>query len=252
MQFAGLFPFVECADNLTVTTALCQDTKICALDGTTHVDEITRLIPDAQIISVVGSDFLYSNFIQGLCNVIAGEQFDIAEAILRDRGYEGGYAYGLNIHSKEPLCMVSRSDDAQWSDFINWVLEALLAAEDEAISSRTANLIGPTDVFGETFPDVFRNAVKIVGNYGEIYRRNLEALLPRPVPDRINPGDSGLIYAFPFGSLEAVGEGPIAGGTLDAIMQRGHLRCGISRRVIFAQFNSTSQSWNGTKQKQVN
>ena len=117
---------VECADNLTVSEDPCLGTIICAQDGTTHVDIILSKIPDAQVISVVESEFLYSNFIQGSCNVIAGEQFEIAENLVIDRGYEGDYSYGLKVHSKEPLACVTRDDDPEWSDFVNWVLQALL------------------------------------------------------------------------------------------------------------------------------
>ena len=96
------------------------------------------------------------------------------------------------------------------------------------------------------FAYAFRNAVREVGNYGEIYRRTLEGLLPRPVPDQINGGDSGLIYAFPFGTPDGVlAEGPQQGSTLDEIQTRGYLKCGISLRVIFAQFDATNQTWDG-------
>lgn len=171
LQFAGEPLYVECADSFNVTEGDCADTRFCALDGTTHVDEITAKIPDAQIVSVVESEFLYSSFIQGLCNVIAGEQFDIAESLVRDRGYVGDYEYGTKVHSKEPLCFVTRDDDPEWSDFVNWVLQALLAAEDESITQRTAAIIGATDVFdggaNGRFALAFRNAVEQMGNYGE-------------------------------------------------------------------------------------
>ena len=92
---------------------------------------------------------------------------------------------------------------------------------------------------------MFKLAVATVGNYGEMYRRHLEDILPRPVPDRINSGDSGVIYAYPFGNLQRVGDGPVAGGTLESILARGKLRCGVSRRAIFARLDAASQTWVG-------
>jgi hypothetical protein len=58
------------------------------------------MMPDATIVAAVNPEFLYSNFISGFCNVIAGEQVDIAEVLVRDRGYFGDYEYGSLIHSK--------------------------------------------------------------------------------------------------------------------------------------------------------
>jgi hypothetical protein len=74
--------------------------KICTLDGSTHVDVIVQMMPDVAIVAAVNPEFLYTNFLSGFCNVIAAEQFDIAEVLVRDLGYSGEYAYGTLIHSK--------------------------------------------------------------------------------------------------------------------------------------------------------
>ena len=247
LQFSGKPPYVGCANNFT-TAGDCALTKICVLDSTTHQGDITSRNPGLQVVSTPSSAELYSNFIDERCNVIAGEQFDIAEAVVRDRGYlDDEFEIGSGIHSKEPLCMVTRDDDRQWSDFVNWVMIGLLAAEDHGVSKSTANSIPRSGVvFGVDYRDMFRNSVGDVGNYGEIYKRHLEDILPRPTPDKINSGASGLIYSFPLGSTTTnIGSGAVRGGTLEAILNRGRLRCGISRRPIFAEFNQVTRSWEG-------
>lgn len=244
LQFAGKPPYVHCANNFT-TAGDCADTKICVLDGTTHQADISAINSALSIVSTPSSIQLYRNFVDELCNVIAGEQFDIAETIIRAQGYLGDYELGSGIHSKEPLCIVTRDDDQQWSDFVNWIMNALVAAEDVGVSQRTAITLGKTEYFGSDFENMFINAIKDVGNYGEVYRRHLEPILPRPVPDRINNGETGLIYSFPFGSTTPIGLGAVRGGTLERILMRGHLRCGISRRSIFAEFDQITQSWSG-------
>jgi ABC-type amino acid transport substrate-binding protein len=250
LQFAGIPDYVACTDNFTISETACStDLKICALDGTTHIDIITNKFPNVPIVSVVGSNALYSNFLSGLCNVMASEQFDIVESILRDRGYSGDYEMGAQLHSKEPLCMVTTTEDPEWSDFVNWVLQALLSAEDAGIVQETAALIGETTVFGDEGSPLalaFRNAVQAVGSYSELYQRSLGTLLPRPTINTINTGDTGLLYSFPFGDVDIVGPTPPSWSTLSRIQARGFLKCGISTRVIFANLNETTQTWDGT------
>jgi hypothetical protein len=99
LQFAGIPDYVVCADNANLTES-CSETKICAFDGTTHIDVILEMMPEASIVGILNPEFMYTKFISGLCNVIAGEQVDIAEVLVRDRGYSGEYVYGSLIHSK--------------------------------------------------------------------------------------------------------------------------------------------------------
>eukprot|EP00934_Nitzschia_sp_Nitz4_P005117 Nitzschia sp. Nitz4//scaffold238_size30058//11696//14318//NITZ4_008000-RA/size30058-augustus-gene-0.16-mRNA-1//-1//CDS//3329543531//5107//frame0 len=251
LQFGGMPPYVHCADNLTVSEGDCFDTRICILDGTTHVDKTLELIPDVKLVSVVSSEYLYTSFLSGHCNVIAGEQFDIAESIVDEYGYDGEYELGAQIHSKEPLSMVTRNDDPLWSDYVNWVLETLISAENSYLGAESATLIPGTTVFdygvvGGTFAKVFQDIVATVGNYGDVYERTLESILPRPAPDKINRGNSGVMYAFPFGDLDSAEvTGLVPGGTLETIVNRGYLRCGINNRVIFALFDSATNTWDG-------
>lgn len=123
--------------------------------------------------------------------------------------------------------MLTRGNDYQFLDFVNWVLQALLMAEEEGITKDTASRMGITDVFGPDYERMFINAVEAVGNYGEMYARHLEAIVPREGLNLINQ-DTGLIYSHPFGGVETIGNSPFPGGTLDSIRARGKLICGIT------------------------
>jgi len=50
---------------------------MCVLDGTMHIDEISSIMPRAQLVVVTETEVLYTNFISGVCNVIVVEPFDI-------------------------------------------------------------------------------------------------------------------------------------------------------------------------------
>lgn len=249
MQFAGTSPYVECADNFS-TEGVCADTNICALDSSTHIALIRSRNEGIAITSVIRSSDLYLQFSKGFCNVIAGEQFDVALSAGREQGFVGDIDMGKKVHSKEPLALVTRGDDPQWSDLVNWVMQTLLVAEDMLIYSHTADAIGTaSQEFGSFFTDGFRNAIAAVGNYGELYNRHLVSILPRHDPNRINTGTSGLIYSFPFGSIDPddgeFGPGPVLGGSLDDIIARGNLLCGVFRRPVFAEYSFEAGTWVG-------
>lgn len=94
------------------------------------------------------------------------------------------------IVSKEPLGPVVRQGDEEWFNIMKWVGFALLNAEgfgvtqanvDEMMESndqKIRRLLGTDGSFGESLGltnDWAANAIKAVGNYGEIFDRNIGA-----------------------------------------------------------------------------
>lgn len=217
------------------------------MESSTHFPVVKDLLPSSNIFASTSDT--RQDFIEGKCNAIAGEIITVTEKQLRDRGYEGEYEIGTNVFSKEPLAAVTRDDDPEWSDIVNWVLQALLAAEEQGITQDNAATFPTASVFGNQFENMFIDAIEAVGNYGEIYARHLEAtgVLPRQVLDNINiNGSTGLLYSHSFGGVELSGPGPSMGGTLELIESRGHLRCGITARVGFgAVLDRDTGQWGG-------
>jgi hypothetical protein len=248
MQFAGVPEYVACAEALSVT-GNCSGLKFCALDGTTHIDEILSLNREFSIVIVVETTQLYSLLREGICNVIVGDQFIVAEPVVREY-YDAAFAIGTKVWSKDPLALVTRLTDPRWSDFVNWVLECLIAAEEQGITSATAKSAAPEiDVFGDDYRAMVRNVVRYVGNYREIFDRYLAPYFDHRIPDVINPGNSGLIYALPFGNIARSGPGPIPNGTLGKVLARGYLICGIRRSAVLAMMeneDTASPTWSGT------
>ena len=227
MTFNGVPEFVECADNLSVIGE-CANIRICSILGTTWYDLTKTLFPTSNIVLTGDQTESFQNLIEGKCNVIQGEQYEAPVKVVRDYGYEGPYAQGVTSFTKDPLAIVTRDGDPEFADFAEWVLQSLMLAEVENITMVTADTFAPTgEVFGDQYKDMFQNALAAVGNYGEIYDRHLESISPRLKVNTINHGESGLLYAHPFGKVDTVGPGPIKGGTLESILQRGVLRCGI-------------------------
>ena len=116
------------------------------------------------------------------------------------------------IISKEPLGPVVRQGDDQFGNIARWVLNALIIAEELGVSSKnidqlassknpeTQRLLGVTGKYGEYIGLDAKwavRAIKAVGNYGEMYTRNITPIgLTRGVNNLWNKG--GILYAPPF------------------------------------------------------
>lgn len=78
------------------------------------------------------------------------------------------------------------------------------------------------------------------------FRKTVAPFIPRGGMNRINGGDTGLLYSFPFGNLQSVGTDiEQTSPTIRAIRQRGFLNCGVNNRKGFASFDPVTRSWSG-------
>ena len=120
------------------------------------------------------------------------------------------------VMSKEPLAPAVKSGDAKWSDAVRWIIFAAIEAEELGINSTNVDQI----VASSTDPNVKRllgkegdlgkglglpndyavRIVKKVGNYGEMYDRNLGPKSTLKLDRGQNKlwKDGGLLYSPPF------------------------------------------------------
>jgi general L-amino acid transport system substrate-binding protein len=127
--------------------------------------------------------------------------------------------------SKEPLGPVVRQNDSDWADIVRWTIYAIFIADERGVTSGNiddvlAGIVVDADgnvtdgdpelarLFGKTSgelqssmglpADAFYQAVKQVGNYDEIFSRNLNTLgISRDGSPNRQWTDGGLIYAPP-------------------------------------------------------
>jgi general L-amino acid transport system substrate-binding protein len=119
------------------------------------------------------------------------------------------------IISKEPLASFVRHGDDQWFDIVKWVHFAMLTAEelnvnkanvDEQLKSdnpEIRRLLGVEQNFGEQFgltKDWVYRIIKLVGNYGEVFDRNVGQGSPLKINRGLNAlwNKGGIQYAPPF------------------------------------------------------
>lgn len=76
-------------------------------------------------------------------------------------------------------CLATREDDREWSIFVFWIVEAIVYAEANGIHRESSNEMPTVALYGIQFERMFRDAIGTVGNYGDIYVRNVEKFIPR-------------------------------------------------------------------------
>jgi general L-amino acid transport system substrate-binding protein len=121
------------------------------------------------------------------------------------------------IISKEPLGPAVRHGDSEWGDIVRWTFYALVTAEELGITSANVaemaaaaganpeinRLLGTEDEYGTMMgldPNWAVNAITAVGNYGEVFERNIGASTPIGLARGLNAQwtQGGLMYAPPF------------------------------------------------------
>jgi general L-amino acid transport system substrate-binding protein len=159
-------------------------------------------------------------FATGNCGALAGDRTRLVgtEELLSQHGKPTRLL--AETISKDPLAAAVRDDDAQWAAIVNWVMEALIQAEEsgvtranvEAMRARAAKakggdptlwfLLGGSHQIGSGLgldDDWVVRVIEATGNYGEIYERDLgsgSALkLPRGENNLFEHG--GLMMALP-------------------------------------------------------
>lgn len=118
--------------------------------------------------------------------------------------------------SKEPLGPLVRRGDDEWFAIVKWVVYGLIEAEEYGITQANVDrllaestdpavqrLLGKSEDTGKLLGldrDWLVRAVKAVGNYGEIFERNLGEKTPVGLPRGLNRlwSQGGLMYAPPI------------------------------------------------------
>lgn len=118
------------------------------------------------------------------------------------------------IISKEPLGPLINHGDQQWGDVVRWTLFALINAEELGVTSKNVDqmlkstnpeirrLLGVEGAFGESLGlsnDWAVRAIRKVGNYGEIFERNVGQGSPLKIKRGLNAlwNKGGVLYAPP-------------------------------------------------------
>jgi len=114
-----------------------------------------------------------------------------------------------DVISKEPLGPVVRDDDPKWINLVRWTLFGLIDAEEVKLGSTSKTpeaaasflaMGAPAVASLGLSPNWLGNVIGGVGNYGEVFARNLGEDTPMALPRGLNALwlEGGILYAPPM------------------------------------------------------
>jgi len=190
---------------------------VCVLEGTTNVQVLADTFK-ARNIKYTAQTFkdaetLYKSLDAGQCDAATSDKSQLAGQRASLVKNAADYVILDDTMSKEPLTPMVAQGDAQWRDAMSFAIYATFYAEEMGITTKNVDDMKKSDdpnlknFFGLTndlpkkagFPtnDAFYNIVKLVGNYGEIFDKNLAPLgITRGYNALYTKG--GLLYAPPI------------------------------------------------------
>lgn len=160
-------------------------------------------------------DEVESAFFSGRCDAYTTDRSGLAATRAGRASNPEDYVILPEVISKEPLSPAVRQGDDQWNDLVRWVIFALIQAEESGITSKNVDdmlksddpnikrLLGVTPGAGKSLGIDEKWAyseIKQVGNYGEIFERNVGQGSPLKLDRGINNlwTKGGLMYAMPI------------------------------------------------------
>lgn len=192
--------------------------SICAQSGTTTEKNISdaarRHGIDLEVLVYTEMNQIRETYLAGRCDGYTTDQSELIgyHAIMDNPDQ---HKILPDVVSKEPLAIYVRHGDDNWFDIMNWTFYCMVGAEelevtsenvDEMLTSENPVVLAMLGVEGELGKPMGLNndwcyqVIKQVGNYGEVFSRNLgpdsPLKLERGLNDLWNRG--GLLYAPPM------------------------------------------------------
>jgi general L-amino acid transport system substrate-binding protein len=223
LNFAGVLYYdgqgMMVPSKLGATSAKELDgANICVNTGTTTELNITDYFKangmSFELVAFEKSDEVIQAYGSGRCDVYTTDRSGVAAERLK-LANPNDHTVLPEIISKEPLGPAVRQGDDQWFNIAKWTLNAMINAEelgvdsgnvDEMLKSENPDikrLLGTDGKFGEGIGlgnDWAANIIKMVGNYGQIYDKNVGPDTPLKLQRGVNAlwKNGGIMYAPPI------------------------------------------------------
>jgi general L-amino acid transport system substrate-binding protein len=190
---------------LNVSSALeLGGTKVCVQTGTTTEHNLADFFRankmQYEAVKFVRAEEVLKAYQSGRCDVMTSDVSQLhAEKIKLPKPAD--HVILPDVISKEPLGPVVRQGDEQWFNLVKWSHFAMINAEELGVSSKTIDdalrsekpdvkrLVGTEGDYGEQLglsKDWAARIIKLVGNYGEVFDRNIGVGSKLAIPRGVN------------------------------------------------------------------
>lgn len=202
------------ADVLAIAFKDLSGKKICVETGN-NANNLESNIAESkvEVEAVILADLenVLNAYAKGECDAVSSEKSQLAAWRSKLPRPADHKILDLNF-SKEPFSPALMGNDDRWRDVVTWVIYATFYAEELGISQTNYNIfkdtknlevakfLGTSDSLGIELglaPDWTTQILKSVGNYDDIYSRNIT---PLDIPRGLNRSwkQGGLLYSMPF------------------------------------------------------
>ena len=203
----------------TSTVSDLDGATVCTNAGTTTEKNIADAADAAGIEITLSTfedfDIVTENFIQGACDAVTTDGSALVGRKVKQEGDQEWVIFPPTPISKEPLGPVYIQNQSNFGDVVNWTVYAMILADEKGITSANIDsMMGSGDLDAEAVrmlggegelqtkmglsADAFYNVISQVGNYDEVYTRNLGPVgLSRDGSANARWTAGGLIYAPP-------------------------------------------------------
>jgi general L-amino acid transport system substrate-binding protein len=191
---------------------------VCTNAGTTTEKNIADAAAEAGVAITLNTyedfDMVTNNFIAEACDIITTDGSALVGRKAKQQPADQEWViFPATPISKEPLGPTYGQNDSAFADVVNWAVYATVIADEKGVTAANASemkLMGDTETIrllggeGELqtamglSADAFYQVITQVGNYDEIYTRNLGPVgLSRVGSSNASWNNGGLIYAPP-------------------------------------------------------
>jgi general L-amino acid transport system substrate-binding protein len=189
--------------------------RICIVPGTVTEYNLNTYFQSRKLaiqkVLLKSLDQAEGEFAAGRCDALTGDLSELGSARSR-MSKRDAFEILPELISKEPLGPIVRQGDDQFFNVVRWTVFALIAAEELGItSSNVSEKRASADLDVRRFLGVVpgngralgldeawaANVIKAVGNYGEMFERNVGVKSPIQLERRLNAlwTGGGLMYA---------------------------------------------------------